>query len=115
MRLFEGTPFDIPPTCDRCGKLETECQCPPLPAGTPRWEPGKQTARVAVEKRKRGKTVTVVRGLSADGGNHVADVLVRLKNACGAGGTIKDGAIEIQGEHRDRITDLLRQLGYQVR
>ena len=64
MRLFEGTQWDRPPRCDECGELEEDCVCPP-PAKelTP---PEKQTARLAVEKRKKGKVVTVVRGLPAE-------------------------------------------------
>ena len=55
MRLFEGTQFDIPPTCGRCEKLESDCKCAPLPVQKTYREPGKQTARLAVEKRKRGE------------------------------------------------------------
>ena len=115
MRLFEGTPFDRPPTCDRCGELESVCQCPPAPPPPPtRIAPEKQTARVAVEKRKKGKQVTVVRGLPADG-NDLPELLSRLKTSCGAGGTVKDDALEIQGNHVDRIRQALQAIGYRVR
>ncbi len=110
MRLFEGTEFDIPPRCDRCQKLETDCDC--LPAPKPQIPPEKQSLRVAVEKRKKGKSVTVIRGLAPD--NDHADLLTSLKNHCGAGGTIKDENIEIQGDHADRIQSLLRKLKYKV-
>src|SRR5690349_17870944 len=111
MRLFEGTPFDIPPTCDRCGKPEAECQCPPPPA--PVVPPGQQTVRIAVEKRKRGKVVTVLRGLAADVA--LPELLKALKNACGAGGTITGDGLEIQGDHASRIAELLRDAGYRVK
>ena len=62
MRLFEGTPFDRPPRCERCGELEEQCTCPP--PEPMRLPPGEQTARIAVEKRKRGKRVTVVSTLT---------------------------------------------------
>ena len=39
----------------------------------------------------------------------------RLKQTCGSGGTIKDGLIEIQGEHRGKISEVLRELGYKVK
>jgi translation initiation factor 1 len=107
MRLFEGTPFDIPPRCERCGKLEQECSCPPLPALT--VPSGKQTARVAVENRKRGKVVTVIRGLIEND-----ELLAALKTACGAGGTLKNGLLQIQGEHREKVVEILRQAGYRV-
>ena len=114
-RLFAGTPFDRPPTCDRCGKLEQECQCPPAPALAPdRLPPEKQTARLATEKRKKGKMVTVVRGLPLEG-NDLPALLTQLKNACGAGGTIKEEELEIQGSHIDRVRDVLTKLGYRVR
>jgi len=64
MRLFAGTPYDQPPRCDRCRALETDCTCPPLPAA--HIAPCEQMARVAVEKRRKGKVVTVIRGLPAE-------------------------------------------------
>jgi translation initiation factor 1 len=111
MRLFEGTPFDIPPKCDRCGKLEAECACPPLPP--PQVPPEQQTARVLVEKRKRGKIVTVIRGLVDD--RYLEELLTALKSACGAGGTVKVGEIEIQGDHLARVQQWLRDRGYRVK
>ena len=111
MRLFEGTPWDRPPRCDRCGQLEAECTCPPAPP--PRIPPERQTASLAVEKRAKGKIATVVRGLPAEG-NDLAGLLTQLKNACGAGGTVKDETIEIQGRHLERVREVLRQIGYRV-
>jgi len=111
MRLFEGTQFDIPPKCDRCGLLERDCKCPPL--ARPPLPPAQQTARVAVEKRKRGKIATVVRGLAE--GDYLNELLTSLKTACGAGGTVKDGEIEIQGDHLPRVQQLLRDQGYRVK
>lgn len=111
MRLFEGTPFDIPPRCDRCGALQADCNCAPEP--TPLTPPEQQTAKLAIEKRKKGKVVTVIRGLPADG-NDLPQLLTHLKSACGAGGALKEDALEIQGKHLDRVRDSLRQLGYQV-
>ena len=114
MRLFEGTPFDRPPTCDRCGELESVCTCPPVPTPPPpRLAPAKQTARVAVEKRKKGKQVTVVRGLPAVG-NDLPELLTRLKTCCGAGGTVKDETLEIQGNHVERVRKTLQEIGYRV-
>ncbi len=111
MRLFEGTKWDRPPRCEVCGELEEECTCPPPVA--PKIPPEKQTAQLAIEKRKRGKIVTVVRGLPAEG-NDLPALLAELKTACGAGGTIKDDALEIQGKHLDRIREHLTQLGYRT-
>ena len=112
MRLFEGTPFDRPPRCDRCGKLEDECTCPPPPK---EWTPPqKQTARLSVEKRKKGKIVTVVRGLSPEESD-LADLLTHLKNACGAGGALKEDALEIQGKQLERVRQHLETIGYRVK
>ena len=112
MRLFEGTPFDRPPRCDRCGELESACQCPPPPP--PLLAPGKQTARLSVEKRKKGKLVTVIRGLPA-AGNDLPALLTRLKDTCGAGGSIQGDELEIQGNQLDRVRTTLTQIGYRVK
>ena len=115
MRLFEGTEFDVPPRCDRCGELEADCQCGPMPKSCdPAVPPAKQIARIAVEKRKRGKMMTVVRGL-ADDPPQLSGLLTELKNKCGSGGTIRDGVVEIQGSHDERIGDVLKELGYRVK
>ncbi|MHB8900719.1 MAG: translation initiation factor [Thermoguttaceae bacterium] len=110
MRLFEGTPFDRPPRCDNCGELEEDCKC--LPGPKHRVPPEKQTARLAVEKRRQGKWVTVVRGL-AD--SDLAWLLKQLKSACGAGGAVKDDMLEIQGNQLDRVRELLTTMGYRVK
>lgn len=112
MRLFAGTPFDIPPRCERCSELVENCECPPEPP--PRTPPEQQTAILAIEKRKRGKLVTVVKGLPA-AGNDLLELLSQLKTTCGAGGTVKDETLEIQGQHVDRIRATLKKIGYQVK
>jgi translation initiation factor 1 len=112
MRLFEGTPFDRPPRCERCGELEAECVCPPE---LPQWKPPeKQTARLSVEKRKKAKTVTVVRGLNA-ADNDLPALLTRLQSACGAGGTLRDGVLEVQGNQLDRVRETLQSIGYRTK
>jgi len=113
-RLFAGTPFDRPPTCDRCGRLESECVCPPVvlePSGIPL---GEQTARIRVEKRPKGKVVTAVSGLDP-GGNDLAGLAAKLKARCGSGGTVKDGVIELQGDHLLAAEKALQTIGYRVR
>jgi translation initiation factor 1 len=114
-RLFAGTPWDRPPRCDRCGQLESECACPPpddaAAAPTP---PGRQTARLRVEKRPRGKVVTCIRGLDP-AAERLEDLSRTLKARCGTGGTVKDGTIELQGDHREAIETTLVALGYKVR
>jgi translation initiation factor 1 len=112
MRLFAGTAYDRPPRCDHCGALEEECKCAKhLDRLIP---PEKQVARLSVEKRKKGKVVTVIRGLAA-AGNDLPALLARLKSQCGASGTLQEEALEIQGEHLDRISAVLEEIGYRVR
>jgi translation initiation factor 1 len=82
-------------------------------AAAPSGFPDDGVVRLSREKGGRGgKTVTVVRGLpAADLEAQAAD----LKRLCGAGGTLRDGVIEIQGDHRERIAERLRSRGYQVK
>jgi len=69
--------------------------------------------RIFREKGGRGgKTVTVVRGLP-DG--NLALIASELKRRCGSGGAVKAGAVEIQGDHRDKAAELLAQKGYRVK
>ncbi|MEL7499799.1 MAG: translation initiation factor [Planctomycetota bacterium] len=116
MSLFAGTELYRPPKCDRCQKLETECDCPPVDNTPAPLPPEKQTARLQLEKRKKGKLVTVIRGL--DEGTpepHLSAFLTKLKNICGAGGSIQSGAIEIQGDHLASIRQHLADWGYRVK
>ena len=112
MRLFEGTPWDRPPRCERCAQLESECSCPPLPC--PSKPPASQTARLSLEKRAKGKRVTVIRGLSAKD-NDLPSLLTELKSACGAGGTLQEESLEVQGEHLERIRNWLQNAGYRTK
>ncbi len=112
MRLFEGTPFDRPPRCEVCDEFEEACVCPP--ESPPVVPPESQTVTLAVERRKKGKTVTVVKGLSPHESD-LPDLLTQLKTACGAGGTLKNGVLEIQGNHLERIRDCCRSIGYRVK
>jgi translation initiation factor 1 len=75
--------------------------------------PEKQMARIRLEKRKKGKWVTTVRDLAASG-DHLPRLLTRLKQHCGAGGTLEDGIIEVQGDHLQRVADFLKQAGYRI-
>jgi translation initiation factor 1 len=61
---------------------------------------------------RRGKIVTVVRGLPPSDLKEVASDLKRL---CGSGGAVKDGAVEIQGDHREKVAERLRAQGRQVK
>ncbi len=116
-RLFAGTEWDQPPRCERCGELDADCDCPlslEKQTAKPQASPQSQTARLSVEKRKRGKLMTVVRGLAA-AENDLPALLTQLKNYCGAGGTVKEEQIEIQGDHLQRIQQMLADMGYRLK
>ncbi|HVY64561.1 MAG TPA: stress response translation initiation inhibitor YciH [Gammaproteobacteria bacterium] len=61
-----------------------------------------------------GKTVTAVHGVPLPE-NRLQDLAGELKRLCGTGGTLKEGTIEIQGDHRERIVAALEQRGYTVK
>ena len=61
-----------------------------------------------------GKVVTVIRGLPG-GGRALVALAAELRRLCGAGGTVKGGAVEIQGDQRERVAEWLRSLGYTVK
>ena len=124
-RLFAGTPFDIPPECEDCGKLESECVCSAeekraaedrRQRAADRIPPAQQKARIEVQKRKGGRRATVVLGLTAKA-NDLSEVLQKLQAACGSGGTVKanEDLIELQGEHTEAVKRTLREIGYQVK
>jgi translation initiation factor 1 len=76
---------------------------------------GDGVVRVRREKQGRGgKTVTVIYGIAL-AEDKLKVLAGELKRLCGTGGTVKDGTIEIQGEHRDRIVAGLEQRGYAVK
>jgi translation initiation factor 1 len=83
--------------------------------GTANLPPAQQNLRVqASRKGRKGKTVTVITGLQANA-EALADLLKQLKSQCGAGGTIKDQEIEIQGDHAQKLVQVLSKLGYKVK
>lgn len=84
---------------------------PQLPAATA----GPARVRVSREVAGRGgRGVSVIRGLPL-GSQALEELAARLKRLCGAGGAVRDGAIEIQGEHRDRLVVELARLGYEAK
>ncbi|MDX2231369.1 MAG: translation initiation factor [Leptolyngbyaceae cyanobacterium bins.349] len=83
--------------------------------GVPDLPPNQQQIRVeASSKGRKGKTVTIIRGFQSNA-DTLADLLKKLKTQCGAGGTLKDNEIEIQGDHKQKIVQYLIQLGYKAK
>jgi translation initiation factor 1 len=71
--------------------------------------------RVSRETKGRGgKAVTLVRGLALDAGA-LGSLGKQLRSACGSGGTVKDGVIEVQGDHCDRVIERLQAQGFSVK
>lgn len=109
-RLVYSTHPRQEPDCPRCHQSSLDCICRKIEPA-----PSQQTARLAHDrKRRRGKVVTVVSGLALSEPK-LLELAKALKGRCGAGGTLKDGEIEIQGEHRDKIAEYLKELGYKVK
>ena len=97
--------------CPRCRQPIGQCSCSKKPTAPV----SDGVVRVSREtKGRNGKAVTVIRGLTLD---HVALVVLggKLKTACGAGGTVKDGLIEVQGDHCERVIELLAGQGCTVK
>jgi len=65
-------------------------------------------------KGRRGGTITLIKKLVLSE-EDMKELAKKLKQLCGSGGTIKDGEIEIQGEHRERIAEALQKMGYRVK
>ncbi len=99
--------------CPACGRAVAECVCresqaQAIPAGD-------GVVRVSREtKGRKGKGVTLVAGVPLDE-NKLRNLAKQLKRRCGAGGTVKDRVIEIQGDHRDVLIDELKKQGYTVK
>lgn len=76
--------------------------------------PGRQKLHVSVERHHRGgKTVTLVRGFIGSD-DDLQSLARQLKNKCGTGGSAKNGEIIIQGENKEKIAQLLLQMGYKA-
>lgn len=92
-------------SCQICGLPEEICLCK---------EQKKEGAKLTVhtEKRRYGKDVTIVSGLTDKAA--LEDVGKTLKTKCAAGGTIKGGKVEIQGNHLLKVKKILQELGYMV-
>lgn len=97
--------------CPACRQPVAQCACKsarPLPATD-------GVVRVSRETQGRGgKAVTLVKGVALDEAGLIT-LGKQLKAACGSGGTVKDGVIEVQGDHRDRVVEVLKAQGRVVK
>jgi translation initiation factor 1 len=98
--------------CPVCRQPVAACECA---ARARQNTAGEGIVRVSRETQGRGgKAVTVVRGMTLDAPALTA-LGQRLRRACGAGGTVKNGVIEVQGEHAERVVEALKAEGYAVK
>lgn len=97
--------------CPACRQPLAQCTCKSAQA----VPVGDGIVRVSRETKGRGgKAVTVVKGvLLAEA--ELAYLGKQLKAACGSGGTVKDGVIEVQGDHVERVMEALKKLGHTVK
>ena len=97
--------------CPNCKSPISECTCRKKKE-IPR---GDGIVRVGIEKKgRKGKSVTVISGVSL-GHGELQKLGKSLKRKCGAGGTVKGGVVEIQGNHRGTVMEELKEMGYVVK
>jgi translation initiation factor 1 len=86
-----------------------------LERGVPEVPPNQQNLKVQASRKGRGgKTVTVISGFQ-EKPETLTTLVKQLKAQCGTGGTVKDNEIEIQGEHKQKLVEILTKLGYKAK
>lgn len=98
-------------TCPTCRQAVADCRC----AAASARPAGDGIVRVSRETKGRaGKGVTLVKGLPL-GDADLTLLGKRIKAHCGTGGTVKEGVVEVQGDHGERVMAFLQGLGYTVK
>ena len=99
--------------CPGCGERPEKCSCKKgQKAGA---VPTDGVVRISRQtKGRKGAGVSLITGLAL-GPSELKELARTLKQQCGTGGTIKDGVIEIQGDHRQQLLELLKKAGYTVK
>lgn len=98
--------------CPDCRQVLAQCVCRTVASTR---QVGDGIARVGRETKGRGgKSVTIVKGLALDPAG-LALLGKQLRAACGSGGTVKDGVIEVQGDHCDRVIEELKKSGHSAK
>jgi len=96
----------MPGICSVCGLPEELCMCEQIAKE-------QQQIKIYTDTRRYGKVVTIVEGIDSTDIN-MDDLARKLKTRCAAGGTFKDGRIELQGDHKRKVKDVLEELGFSV-
>lgn len=95
--------------CPDCRHPQAQCLCK-----IPKTPVGDGIVRVSRETKGRGgKAVTLVKGVLLDS-TGLMQLGKQLKAACGSGGTVKEGVIEVQGDHIERVIETLKKLGHKI-
>ena len=98
--------------CPACNRLIAACRCKQAASKGP---PSDGIVRVSRStKGRKGKGGTIITGVPLEG-DALQKLAKQLKAACGAGGALKDGTIEIQGDHRDALVEALQAKGWTVK
>jgi translation initiation factor 1 len=92
--------------CSVCGLPEELCMCEQIAKE-------QQKIRILTDTRRYGKVVTVVEGIDSTDID-LNDLARKLKTRCAAGGTAKEGRIELQGDHKRKVKEVLEELGFSV-
>jgi translation initiation factor 1 len=112
-RLVYSTDTGRVDTCPTCGQPYKRCRCDQPTTAASKKSDG--IVRVMRDRKGRGgKTVTVINGVMGSEAE-LTTLAQQLKKLCGSGGTVKDGNIEIQGDHCDKVQARLTELGYKVK
>ncbi len=112
-RIVYSTDSGRVDTCPQCGQSYKHCRCNQSATSSTKKSDG--IVRVMRDRKQRGgKTVTVITGVPAVG-EELTALAQQLKKLCGSGGTVKDGNIEIQGDHCDKVIAKLTASGYKVK
>ena len=112
-RIVYTTGIGRVPICKHCGAPATACTCRSQQLAASLPQDG--YVRLSRDRKSRGgKTVTLISGLSDVGGD-LSTVATALKRLCGSGGSVKDGVVLIQGDHRDKVESYLKGHGFKVK
>lgn len=112
-RLVYSTDKNL--TCPKCGWPVGNCQCSKNKASGEQAVPPRVVAKLRLEKAGRGgKSVTVVYDLPRNA-EFLKQLCGELKRACGTGGAVRDDTVEIQGDLRERVREVLAKKGYVIK
>jgi translation initiation factor 1 len=100
--------------CAKCGWLAADCHCAAALPGPQEAVPAKIKATLNLENAGPGKKVTVIHGLPKNAAL-LESLAKELKRSCGAGGKAGEDFVELQGDQRDRLRDLLAKKGWTVK